>query len=223
MLTFNKECFVAASRKHKTDYFKNFPNDTGFAIDGPNDCEAWMKTEWRILFLLRETYGGVCEEFICIDSEEYNKPFTSNNFYSNKTNRVLARVAYGLNKILSGVTHVKTTGISQTELAKAYARSATIELKKSTNTKSKKSNLKEAQIRAQFSAEFIDWQIQQLDPHIIVCCGKDTHQLLVGCVLNKTTHKFQILESSKHFSAPGFHVDSLLTDFQSNLGLPKPI
>ncbi len=211
----DKEVFLLKSREHKQEYYKIFPEDSGFAIDGPNNCELWSSSNVKILFLLQETYGGKNDEFMCIDSLEYNKPNVEKNFYKNKTNRNIAKIANGIFEIMDGEKPSRTVGLGQKTLSKAYEKIATIELKKSTNKNSKKCNQKHLIERAKFSSAFIRWQIAYLNPTIIVCCGKITEHLLRNYIYSPNENLQHHIFSCNHPATRGYLVDSVLKEFEN--------
>lgn len=205
---FDKEGYILETNKHKEEYMQAFPTSKGFAIDGPNDCELWDKAEIKILFLLKETYGAKGETCKCMDSLDYN----IKQFYSNTTNRNIAKLAYGI------VTEQPTVGLSAKKLSPYYSSSSTIEIKKSSG--GKRSYDPSVYKHALFSKEFIKWQITTLNPDIIICCGAVVHKFLVNevysCKFSTEIAKIgkPIIVKSKHPSAPGYKVDNLVNSIQ---------
>ncbi|MEL0630319.1 hypothetical protein [Psychromonas aquatilis] len=208
---FEKDSYLLETNKHKEEYMRTFPLSKGFAIDGPNDSDAWSKADKRILFMLKETYGVKGDICQCMDSLEYNK----SNFYSNKTNQNIAKLAYGI------MTGKPSAGLSSKKLSPFYSSSSTIEIKKSTGKK--KSNDKEILKHALFSEEFIKWQIDKLNPDIIICCGSIVHSFLVNNIYStKVTDDITkigdiVIIKSKHPSAPGYKVDNVVSDIKKFL------
>ena len=209
---FDPELFLTESKKHREIYIKKFPTLTGFALDGPNDSNRWNNQKLKVLFLLKETYGvkrGFCN---CMNSYNYNQPNINDNFYSNKTNRNISRLSYGLiaNKN-------KTIGLSQSLLSDYYSSVATIEIKKSSNNTGSISSYDPTILKhAIFSHQFIKWQINELNPDIIVCCGSVVSKFLRAHVYPTATannkiykHENVIIINSYHPSYSRFHVDKL--------------
>jgi hypothetical protein len=201
---FDKELFLSETHKHKSDYLRNFPNSKGFAIDGPNDTEVWNKQDKKILFLLKETYhveGQVCN---CMDSLEYNK----SRFYDNKTNQNIAKLAYGL------ISGKKTVGVSKKKLSHFYSSVATIEIKKSTGLKTSQDS--EIRKHALFSKDFIKWQVQHLNPDIVICCGKVVYDFAVKDVFGVDSKESiiniddAVVVNSYHPSSRDYKVDAVV-------------
>lgn len=209
---FDIDEYLSKTYKHKEDYMHAFPSSRGFAIDGPNDCEAWSKADLKILFMLKETYGAKGETCQCMDSLDYNKTA----FYSNITNRNIAKLAYGI------ITGRPTVGLSAKKLSPYYSSASTIEIKKSSG--GKKSYDPTIRKHALFSKEFIKWQIDNLNPDVIVCCGSVVHRFLVNEVYSaKMPSEVAkvgkvLIVKSKHPSAPGYKVDKVVSIIQEFSG-----
>ncbi|MEH6458219.1 MAG: uracil-DNA glycosylase family protein [Cocleimonas sp.] len=204
--------------KFKDEYLLRFPESVGFAIDGPNDCEVWADSEFKILFLLKETYSKT-NDCICMDSHKYNDPKSDNNFYMNRTNRHVARIGYGILEANKSSVRIKTTGIAKQKLASGYCQVSTIQIKKSSNSKWQSSD-KSVLEHAVESKEFLKWQIDTLKPDLIFCCGAIVSKFYREniCDISKevvtSNNDGIVVINSEHPSAVGYKVDDYIKKYQ---------
>jgi hypothetical protein len=161
----------------------------GFAYDGPVNSEKWFsgKIKYKILFLLKETYGFDGDpECIIMDCPK--------RFNDSRTNKNIALVVNSIEQILElpnfenickndnelfrelDLIYDKILTISSDLLKESFSNIALIELKKTSGES--KSNDQDIRAHAQEFSNLLTKQICLLDPDLIFCCGRVTWESL---------------------------------------------
>ena len=162
---------------------KNRHQGKVFITDGAIDEENWKKSNFKILFLLKEAYG----------KEKHLPDLVRKVKAKGRTFKPISQWAYGLQSIVR-FGEIKDFLEKGSNLNDALMSSAIINIKKSQGKKSSKST--NLAIYAEEDWDLIELQIKILKPDIIIC-GKTW-----SLIKNKLTCRKKI--SDRVYTSNGF-------------------
>lgn len=200
MRNFNEYYNLLMENKSKTDAI--FAEDhkhtddnegCGFAIDGPINPNVWDELDYRILFLLKETFDmDGCDSCIIMGMPE--------KFNDSKTNLNISKLSHFLIKTLSKEFDISRSDfykLDDSTLMEAYSKIAIVEVKKTSGiNESDDSVIRE---HSRLNKEFIAKQIELLNPSIIICGGMVTWHSLTEDTGLFDREKFSLTDERKAF------------------------
>lgn len=165
-----------------------YPESTGFAWDGPVNSTLWFedKIPVKILFLLKEAYGGKKEITKIMDNAE--------RYDDSNTNKKISLLSYTFQQVIASDAFRQRTLTKETlfneidkvydnkpsyassEHEMAFSNIAVLEIKKTSG--GARSNDNEIREHGKLFADKLAQQIKLLQPDIIICGGAVTWKVL---------------------------------------------